>query len=100
VILADSEVEEQVRKLATAGLSTRKIAGVIGDISQSTVVRILQKVNSGPQPILDAAKEATSGLATWPAARTALLAGAALLAVLLAVSFIVLTAAVATLAWG
>lgn len=89
----DSGLEEQVRKLAAAGLSTRRIAQALGDVSQSTVVRVLQRVNSGPQPVL----RAETGMSQrGPAiARTALVA----FCVLIGLSFMVLTAAVASLAW-
>lgn len=88
------QLEEQVRKLHSVGLSTRKIAQTIGDISQSTVVRTLQKINSGPQPILPD-ETSTSQQLQASLARVALVAWV----VLLTVTFVVLTAAVATLAW-
>lgn len=91
---ADSGTEGQIRQLAAAGLSTRQIALALGGaVSQSTVVRTLQRINSGPQPILQARKALSERL---PAiARVA----AGVFLVLLGVAFIVLVAAVATMAW-
>lgn len=90
--LADSDLEEQVRRLASVGMSTRKIASAIGDVSQSTVVRVLAKINSGPQPVLrDRPLPARTRTAAWVTV--------AVVAVIMAVTFIVLTAAVATIAW-
>jgi hypothetical protein len=92
VSLADSDLEEQVRRLASIGLSTRKIATTIGDVSQSTVVRVLAKINSGPQPVLrDQPLPGRTHTIAWVALAAA--------AVAMAVTFIVLTAAVATIAW-
>lgn len=88
----DSELENEVRKLASIGWSTRRIAATIGDVSQSTVVRVLQKINSGPQPVLrDRPAPGRMVTAAWVTI--------AAVAVVMAVTFIVLTAAVATIAW-
>lgn len=89
---AESELETEVRKLASIGMSTRRIATTIGDVSQSTVVRVLQKINSGPQPVL---RDKPSPARITTAASVTL----AVAAVVLAVAFVVLTAAVATIAW-
>lgn len=94
---AESDLEIQVRKLHGAGLSTRKIAAVLGDVSQSTVSRVLQKINSGPQPILREESRTQERRLSRGAVIIAV-AGAALL-LLMAVTVIVLTAAVATIAW-
>lgn len=89
---AESDLESQVRRLHSAGLSTRKIAAVLGDVSQSTVSRALQKINSGPQPVLrDNPVPGRTATAAWIAV--------AVFAVVMAGTFIVLTAAVATIAW-
>lgn len=94
---AESDLESQVRRLHSAGLSTRKIAAVLGGVSQSTVSRALQKINSGPQPVLrEESRTQERPAARWTTA--AWVAGLLLLA-LMAVTFIVLTAAVATIAW-
>lgn len=78
--------------MRSIGMSTRKIAETIGDVSQSTVVRVLQKINSGPQPILrDKPSPGRMVTAAWVTI--------AVVAVVMAVTFIVLTAAVATIAW-
>lgn len=91
--LAEPDLETQVRQLADVGLSTRRIAEVIGDVSQSTVVRVLQRINTGPQPLLKARK-------TWSKRLPAIMEGVRLGAlVLLSVSVTVLAAAVATIAW-
>ena len=49
--LDPAEREEKERPLAQAGLSTRDIERITG-IPQSTVVRDLKRINTGPQPIL------------------------------------------------
>jgi hypothetical protein len=78
--------------MRSIGMSTRKIAETIGDVSQSTVVRMLQKINSGPQPILrDKPPPGRMVTTAWVTI--------AVVAVVMAVAFIVLTAAVATIAW-
>lgn len=89
---AESDLETEVRKLAGIGMSTRRIATTIGDVSQSTVVRVLQKINSGPQPIIrDKPSPGRITTAAWVTLAVA--------AVVMAVAFVVLTAAVATIAW-
>lgn len=89
---AESELESEVRKLASIGMSTRRIAATIGDVSQSTVVRVLHKINSGPQPVLrDKPSPGRMVTAAWVTI--------AAVTVVMAVTFIVLTAAVATIAW-
>lgn len=89
---AESDLENQVRQLAGIGLSTRRIAGVIGDVSQSTVVRVLRKINTGPQPIL---LEKGTSHRVQVTAETVRLAAL----VLLSLSLAVIAAAVATMAW-
>ena len=90
---AESDVEEQVLKLAGVGLSTRRIASAIGDISQSTVVRILQRErDTGPQSVL-------RGIDRSQRLRIAALVAIGATLVLMAVTLVVLTAAVATIAW-
>jgi hypothetical protein len=42
--------EDVVRQLARLNMSTRKIAAQTG-LSQSTVVRTLQRINTGPMPV-------------------------------------------------
>ena len=90
--LAETDLETQVRQLAGIGLSTRRIAAVIGDVSQSTVVRVLQKVNTGPQPALGEKGTSRHVRITAEMIRLGAL-------VLLSVSVTVLAAAVATMAW-
>jgi IS30 family transposase len=90
---AESDVEEQVRTLAAAKLSTRAIAKAI-DVSQSTVARTLRRINTGPQPVL--AEEENSRSQRRPVTMEMVRLGVLIVAVL---ALVVLTAAVATIAW-
>jgi Homeodomain-like domain len=93
VSTAEPDVEDQVRQLAGVGLSTRRIADAIGDVSQSTVVRILQRINSGPQPvILPEKRSSRHSRITIEMVRLGV-------HVALVITLAVLTAAVATIAW-
>jgi hypothetical protein len=92
----DSDLEEQVLQLKSVGLSTRRIAHALGDVSQSTVVRILQRVNSGPQPIQGEETGTPAHLSRLQVTIRVLLVT---VFCLLSVTFMVLTAAVATIAW-
>lgn len=57
--MADSETtDDVVRQLARLDYSTRKIAAQTG-LSQTTVVRTLARINSGPQPVYDPASADT-----------------------------------------
>lgn len=49
--LSPDEREEKIRPLATAGISTRDIERMTG-IPQSTVVRDLKRINTGPLPVI------------------------------------------------
>jgi transposase len=84
---AEQSIEEKVRAFSAAGMSTREIAAAT-KVSQSTVVRHLQRINSGPMRVLSAV--------TRTRVSKAVLVTAVLL---LLTAFLVLTAAVATLAW-
>lgn len=90
--LTESDREQQVRLLAGAGLSTRHIARVV-DVSQSTVVRMLQRINSGPQPVLREAARSFRLSVTAKSVRTACM-------ITSTVMLTVIAAALATLAWG
>ena len=49
--LSLTEQEEKVRPYAELGWPTRKIADEV-DMSQTTVTRVIKRINTGPQPIL------------------------------------------------
>lgn len=59
------EQEARVRPLAAAGLSTYQIADLLGDMSQTTVVRVLKRINTGPHPLVQPDDDPTY---TYPAA--------------------------------
>jgi Homeodomain-like domain-containing protein len=77
-----SEQEEKVRPLAQAGLSTREIAAVV-DMSQSTVSRVIQRINTGPHPIVKPRSRLREKLPFPQLPRRFRIRGAALLAVAL-----------------
>lgn len=58
------EQEARVRPLAAAGLSTYQIADLLGDMSQTTVVRVLKRINTGSHPLVQPDDEPTY---TYPA---------------------------------
>lgn len=83
-------LEEQVRKLAELQVSTRKIAELTNR-SQSTVVRILKRSDTGPQPSMRERR--------WRWRRPTGEEMRAVTLALIAVALLVLAAAVASIAW-
>lgn len=46
------QIDDSIRRLSALGLSTRRMARRLG-VAQSTIVRHTQKINTGPNPILE-----------------------------------------------